>query len=194
MADAKITALTEMTSPLTTDVMPVVDDPSGTPVTQKITLANLSKVVPFTTVRKTGLDQGAASTSFTNSVNEMDFTLAANSNYIFDYYVRYQTAANTTGLVLGLQTAVAPVGLWMNWYTPLAATGTVTGGGAIGSNSTIMIASGNITTGGVQLAHVHGMVISGASSGTMALRWCSEVSGSLATIKTGTMGRIMLVP
>lgn len=43
MADAKITALTENTSPVSTDIIPIVDDPGGTPVTQKTTLANLPK-------------------------------------------------------------------------------------------------------------------------------------------------------
>src|SRR3990167_1603381 len=41
MADVKITALTENTTPLTTDLAVMVDDPGGTPLTQKITLANL---------------------------------------------------------------------------------------------------------------------------------------------------------
>jgi hypothetical protein len=40
MADAKITALTENTSPVTTDLLVMVDDPAGTPLTQKITFAN----------------------------------------------------------------------------------------------------------------------------------------------------------
>lgn len=41
MADSKITGLTENTSPLVTDLAVMVDDPGGTPLTQKITLANL---------------------------------------------------------------------------------------------------------------------------------------------------------
>ena len=41
MADLKITELTENTSPITTDIIPMVDDPAGTPLTQKVTLANL---------------------------------------------------------------------------------------------------------------------------------------------------------
>jgi hypothetical protein len=44
MADAKISALTANTTPALTDIIPMVDDPSGTPVTQKITLENLLKV------------------------------------------------------------------------------------------------------------------------------------------------------
>lgn len=41
MADAKVTALTENTTPEDSDLSLVVDDVSGTPVTQKITLNNL---------------------------------------------------------------------------------------------------------------------------------------------------------
>lgn len=45
MADSKITALTENTAPLTTDLLVLVDDPTGTEVTQKITAGNFLKVV-----------------------------------------------------------------------------------------------------------------------------------------------------
>lgn len=41
MADQKITALTALTTPTTDDLLAIVDDPSGTPITKKITLANL---------------------------------------------------------------------------------------------------------------------------------------------------------
>jgi len=45
MADSKITALTANTAPLTTDILPMVDDPSGTPTTQKITFSDFLKVI-----------------------------------------------------------------------------------------------------------------------------------------------------
>lgn len=45
MADAKITALTELTTPASADVVPIVDDPSGTPITKKVTHANLLSVL-----------------------------------------------------------------------------------------------------------------------------------------------------
>lgn len=41
MADAKITALTANTSPLSTDIIPMVDDPAGTALTQKIAFADV---------------------------------------------------------------------------------------------------------------------------------------------------------
>jgi len=45
MADSKITALTANTTPATTDLLPMVDDPSGVASTQKITFENFLKVL-----------------------------------------------------------------------------------------------------------------------------------------------------
>ena len=44
MADLKITQLTENTAPLGTDLLANVKDPSGTPVTDKVTIANVLSV------------------------------------------------------------------------------------------------------------------------------------------------------
>lgn len=41
MPDAKITALTENTAPAATDLLAIVDDPAGTPATQKVTVQKL---------------------------------------------------------------------------------------------------------------------------------------------------------
>jgi hypothetical protein len=45
MADNKITALTEDTAPLSTDLVMTVDDPGGSPINKKVTIANLTKAV-----------------------------------------------------------------------------------------------------------------------------------------------------
>ena len=45
MADQKITQLTEQTTPATGDLLATVDDPGGTPVTMKLTIANLLSLV-----------------------------------------------------------------------------------------------------------------------------------------------------
>lgn len=45
MADIKITSLTANTTPVSTDIVPMVDDPGGTPLTQKITIGNLLKAL-----------------------------------------------------------------------------------------------------------------------------------------------------
>lgn len=45
MADTKTTALTENTTPLTTDIMYIVDDPGGSAASQRITVANLATLI-----------------------------------------------------------------------------------------------------------------------------------------------------
>ena len=46
MADKKITALTALTAATNDDLLHVVDDPSGTPINKKITLANMFNKIP----------------------------------------------------------------------------------------------------------------------------------------------------
>jgi len=41
MADTKVTGLTANTTPVSTDIVPIIDDPGGTPASQKITLMSL---------------------------------------------------------------------------------------------------------------------------------------------------------
>lgn len=53
MADNKISALTANTTPATSDLLPLVDDPGGIPATQKITLEDLLKIVNSLTANTT---------------------------------------------------------------------------------------------------------------------------------------------
>ena len=47
MADKKITALTELTTGLANvDLVHIIDDPAGTPINKKMTVANLFNMVP----------------------------------------------------------------------------------------------------------------------------------------------------
>ncbi|OGI17727.1 MAG: hypothetical protein A2Z52_00890 [Candidatus Moranbacteria bacterium RBG_19FT_COMBO_42_6] len=41
MPDKKITELDELVTPQSTDILPIVDDPAGTPVTKKVQVGNL---------------------------------------------------------------------------------------------------------------------------------------------------------
>ena len=43
MADAKITALTEETAPISSDIAAMVDDPGGSATTKKVTFDNIAK-------------------------------------------------------------------------------------------------------------------------------------------------------
>tara|TARA_B100000131_G_scaffold74029_1_gene70267 strand:- start:429 stop:836 length:408 start_codon:yes stop_codon:yes gene_type:complete len=50
MADKKISELTSHSSPASEDLLVVIDDPNGTPVSKQITLKNLFGAVPANTV------------------------------------------------------------------------------------------------------------------------------------------------
>lgn len=57
MADQKITDLTALAAPALTDLLAVVDDPSGTPATKKATIAAVLALGP-TVLFQTGTDAG----------------------------------------------------------------------------------------------------------------------------------------
>ena len=50
MADKKVSELTALTTPNQKDLILIVDDPSGTPVSKRITLKSLFGSVPANTV------------------------------------------------------------------------------------------------------------------------------------------------
>jgi len=52
MADKKVTQLTALTTPTAPDLLLIVDDPNGTPVSKKITLKSLFGAVTSNTVFK----------------------------------------------------------------------------------------------------------------------------------------------
>ena len=71
MANTKITELTELTSVTTADVFAVVDDPSGTPVTKKATLANIIKALPV----EIGVACSDESTAITTGTAKVTFRM-----------------------------------------------------------------------------------------------------------------------
>ncbi len=67
MADTSIKNLSEDTTPLVTDILPMVQDPSGTPVTKKVTIANvlaLASTIPAGAVISGGWAYNAVPTGY----------------------------------------------------------------------------------------------------------------------------------
>jgi hypothetical protein len=96
MANKKITDLSDLPSPAGADVLPIVDDVSGSPVTKKVTASNLMSLAPVQSVAgKTGVVtvdagdltdgnfDGTAISGFDASINEQTgttYTLVAGDN------------------------------------------------------------------------------------------------------------------
>jgi hypothetical protein len=81
MADKKITQLTSLTSPVTEDLLLIIDDPNGTPISKKITVGNLAGNLP--------------NTSITGTLNVSSNTTIAGSNTVFSSNVNFSSSRGT---------------------------------------------------------------------------------------------------
>lgn len=79
---AKITELTALSTPANSDVIPIVDDPTGSPVTKKVSVANLTKTIYSNTITaNTLIISGSLSPS--NTTTATAGTLLWDESYIY---------------------------------------------------------------------------------------------------------------
>ena len=75
----KITETTELTAPASSDLLPIIDDPSGTPTTKKVTLDNIDDYLSATTKTLTNKTlTGVALTAGTTTVAPLTFSSGTN--------------------------------------------------------------------------------------------------------------------
>lgn len=84
MADAKITQLAELTTVDAGDLLPIVDDPSGSPVTKKITALNLFGAGIKIVVKS--VDESVISSTTYQSDDELFLAIGANEKWIIDFF------------------------------------------------------------------------------------------------------------
>jgi hypothetical protein len=134
MADAKITALTELTTPTLSDLLAIVDDPSGSPVTKKIALSKFYTLFQAFQVTATQ-GQTTTNTDFEDMTNGTQSVTLAVASHVF---VQCQgNFASSTSMVIYTQATYDSGGA----DTVVGDQGYFTYGGAVDSY--------NIATGGV---------------------------------------------
>ena len=96
MADKKVAALTSLTAPTSADLLMIIDDPSGTPVSKQITLKNLAGGMPNTAV-------STLSVSANTTINGSNTVVSSNVTFTSARgprtAARYITVGKSTGTV-----------------------------------------------------------------------------------------------
>jgi hypothetical protein len=102
----KTTELTELTTGLTTDVLPIVSDPGGTPVTKKITVKSLLEApVLYSIVPAANFSLGTGTSVQSAFPTTGDvFTLEGATTYLFEgmYFIDKSGTTCTTGMAFAL--------------------------------------------------------------------------------------------
>lgn len=106
MTNVKITELSAITAPVITDVVPIVSDPAGTPVTKKVTVANLLNTRRLYSIVPAGdfaLTAGASAQATLPTTGDV-FTLEGTTTYRFEgtYYITKSGTTCTTALGFAL--------------------------------------------------------------------------------------------
>lgn len=167
MADQKITALTAKTFPLSTDIVPMVEDPAGTPVTKKISVLDLAGYSALAT------GEGITSTSLVD-VAGMTIPITAGT-WVFEMMVS-ASSSSTAGGRLGVQYSGTTTSVNATFFgqlatTTLAATARIT---ALNTGSTIIGTTGSAEVTG----RIFGQIIV-TTAGNLTCQALKVTSGTL---------------
>lgn len=124
MSDIKVTALSEEATPISTDIVMLIDDPGGSPVSKKTTIANLTKGMAIAVQSETGTTYTfdiADSNNFIrfNNASAQALTIPTNSGVEFPIGTRiwcYREGAGAvsfsgaTGVTLNAPNSVTSLG------------------------------------------------------------------------------------
>ena len=177
MADQKATQLTELTTVADGDILYIVDDPGGTPISKKITKLNLV---------------GSGGNTFARVVKKVDETVTSSSTLQDDDELKVALSANKTyGIMLFI--------LLESSFTPdYKHAFTIPSGATItGNHSTAELYHGNAASGDISadmtasasgtstatISHflIMGRVIVGGTAGDVQYQWAQDVSDAAAT-------------
>jgi phage baseplate assembly protein gpV len=100
MADKKVTQLTALTTPTAPDLLLIVDDPNGTPVSKKITLKSLFGAVTSNTVFSANVTVSGNRVQLASNVN-ITKTLTANTVKITFGATPGSNNATSVGMAVG---------------------------------------------------------------------------------------------
>ena len=114
MADKKVSQLTALTTTAAPDLLMIVDDPNGTPVSKKITIKNLFGAVPANTVFSANVSVSGNKTQL--ACNVVTTKTATVNNFIMTKKAAPSSNNATTATVSGL-TPTGPITVGTVWFS-----------------------------------------------------------------------------
>jgi hypothetical protein len=114
MADKKISQLTALTTTAAPDLLMIVDDPNGTPVSKKITIKNLFGAVPANTVFSANVSVSGNKTQL--ACNVVTTKTATVNNFIMTKKAAPSSNNAATATVSGL-TPTGPITVGTVWFS-----------------------------------------------------------------------------
>lgn len=120
-------------------------------------------------------------------VTSLGFAMAASTDYDFEFFVPFQTAALTTGLALGLNGPGTPSLLAYRVEVPISVATVVLRYGNTYNAEALGTAVDTINV--PRLATIQGVIRNGTTAGTLIARFRSEVAASAVVVKAGAVVR-----
>lgn len=184
MADAKISALTELTTPANDDVLAIVDTDVTT--TKKIQYGNLvqSRIPSTWVAASTHLLTGSTALG---DATGLGFSVSSASMYRWEFTGAWQTTSSAVGIGMSVN---VPAAVNMLVWERAISTGlglpvTISGNTANASSAVVPQSS---AANNSCYFYLGGTLYTGANAGTLQLRYASETAGSTVSIRAGSVG------
>lgn len=143
------------------------------------------------TVHSVASDQTSTSTSYAD-VTGLTAAVAANTTYQFEAYINWKSSGGTEGIGLAINGPASPTVLVVHVGINAAANFYQFAGNATYDSGVVATVGGSAT---VRIAHVRGVITTGGTSGTLAIRYRAETgSANSATVVAGSSLILTAIP
>lgn len=142
--------------------------------------ANVKLTADLTPVTATALDDAAG----------LSFALTANRYYSFEFLIRFQTAATTTGAQFAIN---APANTYLVYQVATALTAAAAGAPTFRTARAVNVGTASASVDAINadlLATIKG-IVRPTANGTLIVRQATEIAASAMTIKSGSCGWLM---
>jgi hypothetical protein len=128
------------------------------------------------------------------SATGLNLPVAANTAYTFSYYILFQRAASTIGIGLAITGPAGPTAVSYDVQIPNGTDGTsalFSGWGTSYDDTVLGTAVQTAST--TYVAHIFGVVHTGATAGNLTPRFRTEINNSNVTVKADSWGAALEV-